>query len=706
MSEPLKLFVPFDGDITEILTIEIRSQREPYRSVRLSHSDRVKVEGAALRDCTRTVRLSGAELPPGRCELVLAGPFGPPQRREFDYEGGDLKLSMTFLPGPGYFVDHQFVPVSPRPRAFLLAVGGKEAPRSAVLLERIGRDWGGGREGGRVEVREFPPVLRGPLSEESFRDQPPPDARLLVVGLPGGRSVDDSGEFIQEVTRQFDREGLRATPAVITHLDGPVVEGMTNELVVRFDPSVRRPLAARIARECGLEVTSPVAYAGNCYVLRSPGGPSYRLLDSGLRLLEDRRVAEVEPHLLHQAQLDGYTPNDPLWSKQDCLQLIGCEDAWNVLAKTQMSLLGGSADVTIAVLDVDGIDVGHPEFSGTVSNGKDKLVAAYDFQAMAPQASSTPGGTHGTQCGGTASAAFDNNEGGAGVAPNCRVIGARLPTAFGAADVADIFLWAAGIDPGRPDFPALPSPAADVLSLSCWASHLGKVPLALRTAIAEVTTKGRGGKGCVVVASTGNLGHVPFATLRPLAARGDVVAVGASTRQKPTSPVDSFHLDPHRNNRGIRVAPETRALYSPYGPEMDLVAPSSTCCKLSNNKDYEDPVLSTVPVGKGTIDGSAGGLGHFHYDQAFGGTSHATPEVAGAAALVLSADPQLSRTQVVDLLRETAQEIDFGNTDPVGQWQDLDGDGVKEFSRWYGHGRVDVAKAVLTAALRARERSP
>lgn len=109
--------------------------------------------------------------------------------------------------------------------------------------------------------------------------------------------------------------------------------------------------------------------------------------------------------------------------------------------------------------------------------------------------------------------------------------------------------------------------------------------------------------------------------------------------------------------------------------------------------------------GTGSIDGSPGSVGNYHYDETFGGTSFATPVVAGAAALVLSADPDLTRAEVVDLLRETAVEIDFGNIDPVGQWRDVDGDGIREFSRWYGHGRVDVRKAVNAAVRRAKERS-
>jgi subtilisin family serine protease len=519
--------------------------------------------------------------------------------------------------------------------------------------------------------------------------------------------VDEPGTFIEDVTRHLRDAGLRATPAVITRIKPPVVEGITNELVVRFHESVPRKLAIHIAIEHGLELVRQLGSSDNTYLLRSSKALNYHLLKTGLRLLEDARVEEVEPQLIHQIHLDQYTPNDPLWSKQDCLQLIGCEDAWEALGNVDAKWRGGSPDVTLAILDGHGLDVNHPEFAGTVSNGQPKIVTAYDFQVMSAQSASSPGGSHGTQCAGSACAAFDNGEGISGVAPNCRLIAARLPTAFTHHDVADIIRWVAGIDPHRVDFPSLPSPAADVLSLSCWSTSLATVPSTIRRAIDEVTSKGRAGKGCVVVASTGNIGHLAFSSVRPLAARPDVVAVGASTRQNPTSPVDSYYPDtsPSQTRYGITVLPETRALYSPYGLEMDLVAPSSTCCKLSNKNEYEDPVLSAVEVGKGRTDGSSGGLGKFDYDETFGGTSHATPVVAGAAALILSADPDSTRKEVVDVLRETAEEIDFGNGDPVGQWQDLDMDGIKEFSRWYGHGRVNVKKAVERAARNASERA-
>jgi hypothetical protein len=87
----------------------------------------------------------------------------------------------------------------------------------------------------------------------------------------------------------------------------------------------------------------------------------------------------------------------------------------------------------------------------------------------------------------------------------------------------------------------------------------------------------------------------------------------------------------------------------------------------------------------------------------FGGTSSATPLCAGAAALVLSANPALTYIEARQILRDTAVKFDLVNTDPNGQWLDANGNpsvtsGLPPVkSGWYGYGRVNAAGAVQTA---------
>jgi subtilisin family serine protease len=85
------------------------------------------------------------------------------------------------------------------------------------------------------------------------------------------------------------------------------------------------------------------------------------------------------------------------------------------------------------------------------------------------------------------------------------------------------------------------------------------------------------------------------------------------------------------------------------------------------------------------------------YDSTFGGTSHASPTIAGTAALLFSVNPFLTWEEARDILRRTAIRIDANQTNAIGQWVDNDGDGLVEFSQWYGYGRVNVDAAVEEA---------
>ncbi|MFK8055648.1 MAG: S8 family serine peptidase [Saprospiraceae bacterium] len=265
---------------------------------------------------------------------------------------------------------------------------------------------------------------------------------------------------------------------------------------------------------------------------------------------------------------------------------------------------------SIAVID-DGIDANHPAFDaqGMHADSQDFLGKLDD-----PADHQFPDEMHGTAC---ASIAVSSDPQAPGVAPEARLIVARTKGLGSVLEAAAIH-WA--VEKG-----------ADIISCS-WGPADGKpfdtsddtplphpLPSATRLALQHAATKGRDGKGCLIVFAAGN-GNEP---VKPdqYANNPWVIAVGSSNKR----------------NR--------RSAYSDFGEGLFCCFPSSD-----------------VRVVKGlrqTVDGYTvadrlhnPGYSEKDYFNAFGGTSAAAPAVAGVAALVLSIAPQLTRNQLVELLRD------------------------------------------------------
>ena len=87
------------------------------------------------------------------------------------------------------------------------------------------------------------------------------------------------------------------------------------------------------------------------------------------------------------------------------------------------------------------------------------------------------------------------------------------------------------------------------------------------------------------------------------------------------------------------------------------------------------------------------------FTNTFGGTSSACPVVAGVAALVLSANPELTAAAVKTLIEQTAEKVVDPNPDPQlnlrkGTYSN------QGHSEWFGYGRVHAQRAVQEALRR------
>lgn len=599
-----------------------------------------------------------------------------------------------------------------------------------------------------------------------------PDNATFMISLPESAAERKKAlaSLHHMIAEQFPSVGLTGRLAAVMVRGENVIEGLTNQLVVKFQSIVTEQLVQDIANRYKFTIVRRINYLGNAYLWEHRDIPHYDLLKVAQELIDKFPVLYAEPNVLIQLELDVYNPNDYLYPEQQHFQVINADDAWDTLGDIDVDLRTGSPNVTIAVFDGHGVAPDHPDLIGNLSDGTAKMIANFDFVNWANQTVANLAGDHGTQCCSSAAGRFDNTVGATGLAGNCHLIGARRGGSATVVDIVDGWIWAAGFTTGstNPNFPAQLATGADIISNSwgggfAWSNTL-------KDGLDFLTVYGRGGKGCIVCFSVGNLGYRSFSAERRMASYERTIAVGASINANPTNPCNSVQQDPNGNFNNLPAVVDTRTYYNPYGPEMDIVAPSHTCYDPAlPGAQILDPVMAAVRVDEGDWPGdsvaqttltaavaagntivqvvnSAGfNVGEFALfggpgatpnetkeitavalgqitvlplDNAypvgatvatgpndyamnpsvgFGGTSHSCPTVAGSAALILSVRPELTWVQVREILRTTATRIDIGQANAIGQWVDNDGDGVNEFSQWYGYGRLDVNAAVIAA---------
>jgi subtilisin family serine protease len=151
------------------------------------------------------------------------------------------------------------------------------------------------------------------------------------------------------------------------------------------------------------------------------------------------------------------------------------------------------------------------------------------------------------------------------------------------------------------------------------------------------------------------------------AAYDGVLSVGASELDDSASPGNP-------SSAVERVAP-----YSNSGPNLSLVAPGGNVtaadASVTGTPDYLhwiSNLYTTTPLDPSQACATPGDCKAMYV-----GTSQAAPHVAGAAALVLSVNPNLTGQQVSGILTSTADDIGDPNE---------------------GAGRLDVYRAVASAA--------
>jgi kexin len=315
--------------------------------------------------------------------------------------------------------------------------------------------------------------------------------------------------------------------------------------------------------------------------------------------------------------------------------------------------------IRVAIVD-DGLDIHHEDLAANVATGLSKN---YGDDARRDDPS---GGGHGTSVAGVVAARDFNNVGGRGVSPRANLVGYNLlaPGNSTIGNEVDAALrgWAdvdiSNNSWGPPDGNGTLDPSSPL-----WQS-----------AIAAGLAKGRHGRGTIYVWAAGN---------------------GASDDGCPGCVVDNSNYDGYANHRGVIAVCAVgddgkRARYSEKGANLLVCAPSS-----GNNGHG---ITTTASAGKDSSDPGSGGTGTVptpsQYTSNFGGTSAATPTVAGVVALMLQANPSLGWRDVRWILAQSARQNDKSDPD----WVENSAIPVHYLvNHSYGFGVVDAAEAVALA---------
>lgn len=336
-----------------------------------------------------------------------------------------------------------------------------------------------------------------------------------------------------------------------------------------------------------------------------------------IEIAEPNRVIRIDPmpsEMVDLVQPASVTPNDPFYGLQWHLPAIEAPDAWET---------SSGSGVVVAIID-SGISLGGDDLDCR------PLAGEYNaFTDSTAAGSATDDTSHGTHVAGTVGQCTNNGVGVAGVAGGSSLLAVKVLSA----DDGTTAELVKGIDWAR-------AHGADVINMSL-STTCSPPPAAVFDAIDDAIAA-----GVVVVAAVGNdadeidyTGGISAPACHP-----DVIAVGATDLQ------------------------DKRSYYSNWGEGIDVVAPGGDVTADDNGDTYADGVLQE------TFDPEDPSFWTYFFLQ---GTSMAAPHVSGTAALMISANPAVTASQVKRALEVTAVDR-----------------GAAGWDMYYGYGQIDADRAI------------
>lgn len=294
----------------------------------------------------------------------------------------------------------------------------------------------------------------------------------------------------------------------------------------------------------------------------------------------------------------------------------------------EASTITSGAGIKVGVIDT-GIDCAHPDFDQSLVRPLyDAFIGDWYTNGFY--------GSHGTKCAGVISAVANNNKGITGISPKVQLYGLSVPIPN---PECDIVLDKENLTQELATSLYIALTNCDVMSCSWGGDDARSTEIDDTIKYYGIIWK-RNNKGTVMVFSSGNNGQ---GVSYPAMYYPEILVVGASDRNGE------------------------KADFSRYGDQLDVVAPGVDIMTLgfNDNGTYGYPPVS--------------------------GTSFSAPQVAAVAALMLSVNPNLTNTEVNDIIEQTARKVgQYSYTmtadRPNGTW-----------NTYMGYGLVDATAAVKAA---------
>ena len=406
---------------------------------------------------------------------------------------------------------------------------------------------------------------------------------------------------------------------------------VTRRLNVQLGSDVSTEQAEQILTERGLQLLTRLRFAPNLFEVDTLVHAD--ALAASVDLSTDPRFTLAEPSFIEHVPLR-LTPTDPRfveqWQWANTGQNGGTAGA-DVSAEEAWDLTRG-AGVRVAVID-NGFNAAHEDLQAGIVGVSGFFQASGANPAIFVQGTAgMPGSNHGTFCAGMVGARHNNGLGGCGAAPECELmliaclgdqVGTQTTLARAVSYSADPSTEIAGADPAT---------GADIMVSSLGPNGADwDLTVTLELAIEFAAANGRNGRGMTIFWAASNGNNVDVMQ-DEVVSHADVIAVVRSTR-----------MDLEDN--------------AARGAEVELIAPGVD-------------VVSTTTGGYGPSTG----------------TSFAAPCAAGCAALALSVNPELTRDELRQIMRNSADKIGGVVYDANGHNDD------------YGFGRVNAHQAVLRAS--------